>query len=30
MRGASSNDDAVFINPGGGDVTFKSGPEQEG
>jgi len=29
-KGASSNDDAVFINPGGGDVTFKSGQKQEG
>jgi hypothetical protein len=26
MQGASSNDDAVFITPGDGGVTFKSGP----
>lgn len=30
MRGASSYDDTVFVNPGGSDVTFKSGPEQGG
>jgi hypothetical protein len=26
-KGASGNDDALFITPGGGDVTFKSGQE---
>jgi len=25
VHGADSSDDAVFLNPGGGDVIFKSG-----